>query len=264
MGPKISFGFKKQTTQANNEQIQQSGTTLSSGITSVFDQASGPIDETVTSRSIITSLGTSGFEGTLTQSAFNEIKPIPCPIRLPSPIRKQEHHITEIIPHKEKRKHDKESLEEKRKITDSSSQSVNGHPKNYGLIGGSCDDEEESLGPSSMIPAIKRDMQPVLEGHRGVLGTRGRPRAVKDSIINYDEVPVENFGLAMLMGMGYDPNISSRNVEPPEVKRRVYNKAGLGADRAFEEDRKNVLEKETAKSRKKTLLERDYRSGEKR
>ncbi|CCF73613.1 glutamate--cysteine ligase catalytic subunit [Babesia microti strain RI] len=48
---------------------------------------------------------------------------------------------------------------------------------------------------------------------------------------DYEHVPVESFGLAMLMGMGYDPN-KPTNVSSPDVllnKRRIYDKAGLGS-----------------------------------
>lgn len=52
------------------------------------------------------------------------------------------------------------------------------------------------------------------------------------SVDSYDVVPVEEFGLAMLKGMGYDPK--KHTSAPIEFKRRVYQHAGLGADKEFE------------------------------
>ncbi|GFE55752.1 D-box splicing factor-binding site containing protein, putative [Babesia ovis] len=44
----------------------------------------------------------------------------------------------------------------------------------------------------------------------------------------YDKVSVDEFGLAMLLGMGFDP--SKNTNKPKEYKRRAYDRAGLGAD----------------------------------
>eukprot|EP00918_Siedleckia_nematoides_P103507 GHVU01225923.1.p2 GENE.GHVU01225923.1~~GHVU01225923.1.p2 ORF type:complete len:125 (+),score=35.57 GHVU01225923.1:444-818(+) len=47
----------------------------------------------------------------------------------------------------------------------------------------------------------------------------------------YDSVPVDKFGLAMLYGMGYDPNV--HKTQPHATKKRIYDRAGLGADKEF-------------------------------
>lgn len=42
-------------------------------------------------------------------------------------------------------------------------------------------------------------------------------------------IPVSKFGIAMLRGMGYDPEI--HNTKPKIFKKRNYNQSGLGADK---------------------------------
>ncbi|KAH0474369.1 MAG: uncharacterized protein KVP18_003872 [Porospora cf. gigantea A] len=49
---------------------------------------------------------------------------------------------------------------------------------------------------------------------------------------SYEEVPIEDFGMAMLLGMGYDPK--EEHIEPLSLTRRAYVRAGLGADAAFD------------------------------
>jgi hypothetical protein len=49
---------------------------------------------------------------------------------------------------------------------------------------------------------------------------------------SYDAVPIDQFGLAMLYGMGYDPSIHT--TQACELKKRIYQRAGLGADKEFE------------------------------
>lgn len=54
------------------------------------------------------------------------------------------------------------------------------------------------------------------------------PAVPNNDASSYEKVPVEDFGLAMLLGMGFDPK--TNNNKPKEYKRRVYERAGLGAD----------------------------------
>ncbi|KAH0472594.1 MAG: hypothetical protein KVP17_002014 [Porospora cf. gigantea B] len=49
---------------------------------------------------------------------------------------------------------------------------------------------------------------------------------------SYEEVPIEDFGMAMLLGMGYDPK--EEHMEPLSLTKRSYVRAGLGADAAFD------------------------------
>jgi len=49
---------------------------------------------------------------------------------------------------------------------------------------------------------------------------------------SYEAVPIDQFGLAMLYGMGYDPSIHT--TQACELKKRIYQRAGLGADKEFE------------------------------
>ncbi|EAK87347.1 hypothetical protein [Cryptosporidium parvum Iowa II] len=52
-----------------------------------------------------------------------------------------------------------------------------------------------------------------------------------DSSTNKDNfrIPVDKFGIAMLRGMGYNPEI--HNTKPKIFKKRNYNQSGLGADK---------------------------------
>ncbi|KAK9171849.1 DExH-box splicing factor binding site family protein [Cryptosporidium meleagridis] len=52
-----------------------------------------------------------------------------------------------------------------------------------------------------------------------------------DSSANKDHfrIPVDKFGIAMLRGMGYNPEI--HNTKPKIFKKRNYNQSGLGADK---------------------------------
>ncbi|CEM14544.1 unnamed protein product [Vitrella brassicaformis CCMP3155] len=45
---------------------------------------------------------------------------------------------------------------------------------------------------------------------------------------SYESVPIEQFGMAMLLGMGYDPKLHT--TKPLELKKRAFDKAGLGAN----------------------------------
>ncbi|KAH8583073.1 oocyst wall precursor [Cryptosporidium sp. chipmunk genotype I] len=45
-------------------------------------------------------------------------------------------------------------------------------------------------------------------------------------------IPVDKFGIAMLRGMGYSPEI--HNTKPKIFKKRNYNQSGLGADKEIE------------------------------
>ncbi|KAH7649194.1 hypothetical protein FG379_001551 [Cryptosporidium bovis] len=45
---------------------------------------------------------------------------------------------------------------------------------------------------------------------------------------NKHNIPIEKFGLAMLKGMGYNPEI--HNTKPKIYKKRNYNQSGLGAN----------------------------------
>ncbi|XP_055388708.1 uncharacterized protein LOC129617561 [Condylostylus longicornis] len=232
----ISFGLKKQAVT----KLSSTTSEESSKVRSLFDQSSGPVDESIQSRSLITSLDSSGFEGKITQSQ-KQIKPIVCRTLLPEQKKNgQLHEIVEIVPHREKRRR----AENAGKETDNH-QSIKDlmNSESFGLLGGKNDAEEENeedLGPPSKIRATERDMKPLIEAHRGVVSSLGQGKNSRiDSETDYDEVPVEHFGLAMLMGMGYVPT-KDKN-EPLEVKRRVYTKAGLGADKAFEEDRKKAV-----------------------
>ncbi|GIX64125.1 glutamate-cysteine ligase catalytic subunit [Babesia caballi] len=49
-----------------------------------------------------------------------------------------------------------------------------------------------------------------------------------DDAPSYERVAVEQFGLAMLLGMGFNPKTNTNR--PKEYKRRAYERAGLGAD----------------------------------
>ncbi|OII72921.1 uncharacterized protein cubi_02152 [Cryptosporidium ubiquitum] len=55
-----------------------------------------------------------------------------------------------------------------------------------------------------------------------------------DSSINKDSfrIPVDKFGIAMLRGMGYNPEIHT--TKPKIFKKRSYNQSGLGADKEIE------------------------------
>ncbi|ORM40426.1 uncharacterized protein BXIN_2145 [Babesia sp. Xinjiang] len=52
--------------------------------------------------------------------------------------------------------------------------------------------------------------------------------ADSDDAPSYEKVAVDQFGLAMLLGMGFDPQNNTN--KPKEYKRRAYDRAGLGAD----------------------------------
>ncbi|BAM41518.1 conserved hypothetical protein [Theileria orientalis strain Shintoku] len=56
----------------------------------------------------------------------------------------------------------------------------------------------------------------------------------------YENVPVEKFGLAMLLGMGFDPK-KNKN-EPKVYKRRVFDKAGLGADTVMKSNMESIMD----------------------
>lgn len=45
-------------------------------------------------------------------------------------------------------------------------------------------------------------------------------------------IPVDKFGIAMLRGMGYNPEI--HNTKPKIFKKRNYNQSGLGAEKEIE------------------------------
>ncbi|KAH8740829.1 hypothetical protein FG386_003068 [Cryptosporidium ryanae] len=55
--------------------------------------------------------------------------------------------------------------------------------------------------------------------------------------VNKNNIPIEKFGLAMLRGMGYNPEI--HNTKPKIYKKRNYNQSGLGADMVM----KNLFKK---------------------
>ncbi|KAJ1609972.1 putative G-patch domain-containing protein [Cryptosporidium canis] len=50
---------------------------------------------------------------------------------------------------------------------------------------------------------------------------------------NSFSIPVDQFGLAMLRGMGYDPQV--HNTKPKIFKKRNYSQSGLGADKEIED-----------------------------
>eukprot|EP00921_Rhytidocystis_pertsovi_P017426 GHVQ01027421.1.p2 GENE.GHVQ01027421.1~~GHVQ01027421.1.p2 ORF type:complete len:309 (+),score=55.63 GHVQ01027421.1:533-1459(+) len=55
------------------------------------------------------------------------------------------------------------------------------------------------------------------------------------SMASYDRISVEDFGLAMVRGMGFDPTKEfdahgNKVVKPYELKKRAYVRAGIGAD----------------------------------
>ncbi|XP_954796.1 uncharacterized protein TA03705 [Theileria annulata] len=52
----------------------------------------------------------------------------------------------------------------------------------------------------------------------------------------YEKVPVENFGIQMLMGMGYNPKINKENNK--KYIKRIYEKGGLGTDIIMENNMK--------------------------
>ncbi|UVC54356.1 hypothetical protein MACJ_003898 [Theileria orientalis] len=56
----------------------------------------------------------------------------------------------------------------------------------------------------------------------------------------YENVPVEKFGLAMLLGMGFDPK-KNKN-EPKVYKRRVFDRAGLGADTVMKSNMESIMD----------------------
>lgn len=76
---------------------------------------------------------------------------------------------------------------------------------------------------SDTVPILLRS-----KGNRRQKGIDATSDAQTVDSLTYENVPVEKFGLAMLLGMGFDPQNNTN--KPKEYKRRVYERAGLGAD----------------------------------
>ncbi|EKX73626.1 conserved hypothetical protein [Theileria equi strain WA] len=69
-------------------------------------------------------------------------------------------------------------------------------------------------------------------------GANGDSEGKQDAKM-YDKMPVENFGLAMLLGMGFDPKSNFK--KPREYKKRVYERGGLGSDAAMKNNMDMLL-----------------------
>ncbi|PHJ24622.1 d -box splicing factor-binding site protein [Cystoisospora suis] len=84
------------------------------------------------------------------------------------------------------------------------------------------------------------------------------PDAPSTTSSAYSTIPISEFGLAMLRGMGYDPEKQSKSFLPKERKKRVYNRAGLGSEEEIEKlwvARQNKLREEAAQKKKQKMEE---------
>lgn len=89
--------------------------------------------------------------------------------------------------------------------------------------------KEEDLGPSYEVINSRSARTP-----QGLLSRVFDLPIVESDSNQYDKVSVEDFGAAMLRGMGIDPSDDKQCVafyEPP--KRRAFARAGIGAEKAF-------------------------------
>ncbi|EDO05339.1 DExH-box splicing factor binding site family protein [Babesia bovis T2Bo] len=78
----------------------------------------------------------------------------------------------------------------------------------------------EQLFGTDLIEQASNTVPILLRGKRDHEDTDVEP--------SYENVAVEEFGLAMLLGMGFNPATNTN--KPKEYKRRAYDRAGLGAD----------------------------------
>lgn len=60
------------------------------------------------------------------------------------------------------------------------------------------------------------------------------PEALPPSSLAYEAMPVEEFGLAMLRGMGFTDSLSDADAEVVKRTRRPYARAGLGSEREMD------------------------------
>jgi G patch domain/KOW motif-containing protein len=93
------------------------------------------------------------------------------------------------------------------------------------------------------IPLILRYRNPALDGvtdekKKFDIDVATRPKEM--SLETYEQIPVADFGVAALRGMGWTPGsaiglTNKKVIEPIEFVKRAQNRAGLGAKVAMEE-----------------------------
>ncbi|KFG60550.1 DExH-box splicing factor-binding site protein [Toxoplasma gondii RUB] len=85
------------------------------------------------------------------------------------------------------------------------------------------------------------------------------PDALSATSAEYSRIPVSEFGLAMLRGMGYDAEKKEETTKGAAPKRkRTYNRAGLGSEEEVErlwEEREQKLREEAARDKKRKMDE---------
>lgn len=64
---------------------------------------------------------------------------------------------------------------------------------------------------------------------------------------SYETVPIDRFGMAMMLGMGFQPE---KTVIVPQVSKRHYQQAGIGADEEFKLPQKELKESTTDRKKK--------------
>lgn len=99
---------------------------------------------------------------------------------------------------------------------------------------------EALLKETQNEPSSQKPIEPILSRNNVLLEIRKNAANDTDlfrkevellpenQLSQYDRVPIEQFGLAMLCGMGYDP--TKHVTKATEFKRKAYNRSGLGAD----------------------------------
>ncbi|GBE61345.1 D-box splicing factor-binding site containing protein, putative [Babesia ovata] len=94
----------------------------------------------------------------------------------------------------------------------------------------------EKLFGTDLVEQAANTKPILLRGKDKKRQLQGDPEAseASDHEPAYEKVAVDQFGLAMLLGMGFDPKKNTN--KPKEYKRRAYERAGLGADASMKQN----------------------------
>lgn len=266
MATGFRFGFKKTPAEssavssprsekassvASSSRPSSAVSSVSSRLTRVFEDAAHADARGVQSRSVVTALGATGFDTKTLVDYRKKAVIIPCKHSLPPPSRSR---------------YKGEVLEVRRRQRLATSEAPPpGASAEYGLTGAHLpvDDAGDDIGPpmdeimewrrrrraetdSEADSGPEPKKKPILAAANPRLYTMRKQYGTDDQRLlreeidalpeftheSFDAVPVESFGLAMLMGMGYDPKKHTQ--KPAELHKRVYQRAGLGADAEFE------------------------------
>jgi hypothetical protein len=267
---KFSFNIKKPS-QKNNNSINSDKTVLNESkiknVKDIFEMQPEKCPSDVQLRSFVTSLSSKGFTEIVKEDYRKKQLIIKCknPILLPNHREKQKKsthpikylgagnilneetnetkkpHSPKELNNKDVSHRDKMVLKTETKMVEDLSDSDSSLCPDFESIRNWRDLYDQNLIPLDSLD--KSSLQCILRSN-ALKKARQSHTDEKDafaleikhlpdfSAASYDSVPVEEFGLATLTGMGYDPK--KHNTPIIEFKSKAYVRAGLGADKEFE------------------------------